>query len=58
MKIEVENYGRKISIEDKNDLDIFELYELFKTIAIGLTFHPNTIDQAIINIANQTEKKE
>lgn len=58
MKIQVEHYGRKIIIEDKEDMDIFELYDIFKTIAIGMTFQPETIDEAIINIANQNEKKE
>lgn len=58
MRIQVEHYGRKIIIEDKEDMDIFELYDIFKTIAIGMTFQPETIDEAIINIANQNEKKE
>lgn len=53
MKIQFEHYGRKVSIEETDDMTIFELYDMFKTIALAMTFTNDQIDNAIINIASE-----
>jgi len=44
MKITIENYGKKMSVEtDHEDLGIDEYIDIFYGLLISATFHPSTI---------------
>jgi len=58
MKIQVEHYGRTITIEDSDEMTIFELYETFKSIAHAMTFSSSQIDDAIVHIASQIKEND
>ena len=49
MKITAINYDKTIEITDKEDLDIFELYNIFDHIALSLGFHQNSINEVYGN---------
>lgn len=53
MKISAEQYEKKITIEcEHEDYDIDEVLEMFRTLAIGMTFHEDNWKDAIINMAD------
>jgi hypothetical protein len=53
------HYGREITIsEDTNDVTIYEMFEMFKTILLGMTFTSSQYDDAIVHIASQIEEND
>jgi hypothetical protein len=53
MKITANNYDISISIERPDDITISELLEMFRTIAIGVTFTPVQWDNGILDLADE-----
>ena len=45
--ITVTSYDRKVSIEIPLDSDAHEVFDAFKTIMVGMTFHPKSFDDAV-----------
>jgi len=44
MKITIENYGKKMSVEtDNEDVGIDEYMDIFYGLLISATFHPKTV---------------
>ena len=44
MKITIENYGKKMSVEtDHEDVSMDEYMDIFYGLLISATFHPDTI---------------
>jgi len=44
MKITIENYGKKMSVEtDNEDVGIDEYMDIFYGLLISATFHPQTV---------------
>lgn len=58
MKITATNYDITISIERPDDSTIGELLEIFKTIALGITFLPSQWDDAICELADQINENK
>lgn len=56
MKITVEAYGKKFSVETQNDdLDISEYLEIYYGLLIQLTFNSETIRSGLIELADDIE---
>ena len=56
MKITVEVYGKKFSVETQNDdLDISEYLEIYYGMLIQLTFNSETIRSGLIELADDIE---
>jgi hypothetical protein len=56
MKITVEAYNRKFSVETQgDDLDISEYLEIYYGILIQLTFNSETIRSGLIELADDIE---
>jgi hypothetical protein len=53
MKIEATNYDIKVSIERPDDLSIFDLFEMFKVITLGITFSESKWNDAICDLAEE-----
>jgi hypothetical protein len=44
MKITIENYGKKMSVEtEREDIDVFEYMEIFYGLLISATFSHETV---------------
>ena len=55
----IENYDTKIVIQkDHSDVDIFEIFEMFKTACIGMTFNVETYNSALVELAEQINCEE
>ena len=53
------HYGREITIsQNTDDVTIYEMFEMFKTILLGMTFTSSQIDDAIVHIASQIEEND
>jgi hypothetical protein len=53
------HYGRQITItEDTNDVTIYELFEMFKTIVLGMTYTNSQWEDVVINIASNIKENE
>jgi hypothetical protein len=53
MKISVEHYDKKITIEcEHDDYLMDDVLEMFRTLAIGMTFHEDSWKEAVINMAD------
>lgn len=53
MKLQLEAYKKKYTIETENDdLDIFEYLDIFKGLLISSGFEANTVDSAIVELAD------
>jgi hypothetical protein len=53
------HYGREIIIsENTDDVTIYEMFEMFKTILLGMTFTSSQYDDAIVHIASQIEEND
>ena len=50
--ITASNYDRKISMEMSSDSSMEELFEAFKTIALGLTYQSEGWDNYILQLAD------
>lgn len=57
LTITAQSYDRKISIEHPSDLDMMELMDMFKAIAMGLTFSESTWEEAVIALAEEYNEK-
>lgn len=55
LTITAQAYDRKISVEYPQDLGMVELLELFKSIAVGLTFSEDMWKEAILRLAEEYE---
>lgn len=42
------SYNRKVSVEIPLDADAFEVLEACKALMVGMTFHPESFDKAIV----------
>jgi hypothetical protein len=59
MKITIENYGKKFSVETQNDdLDINEYLEIYYGMLIQLTFNSETIKKGLIELTDLIEASE
>ena len=47
------NYNTKISIELSMDSDANVVFEAFKTLMVGLTFLPESFDNAVLNYVDE-----
>lgn len=55
----IENYDTKIVIQkDHSDVDIFEIFEMFKTACIGMTFPLEVYNNALTELAEQINCEE
>ena len=57
LTITAQSYDRKISVEHPQDLDMMELMDVFKAIAMGLTFSENTWEDAVLTLAEEYNEK-
>ena len=56
MKITIENYGKKFSVETQNDdLDISEYLEIYYGLLIQLTFNSEVIKHGLLELADEIE---
>lgn len=54
MKLQLETYGKKYTVETENDdLDIYELFDLFRGLLLNATFSNEVIDEAIKELAEE-----
>ncbi len=59
MKLQLETYGRKYSVETQNDdLDIEECFELFKGLLVQATYNQKLIDTYIIELADELRNED
>jgi hypothetical protein len=59
MKITVEAYGKKFSVETQNDdLDINEYLEIYYGMLIQLTFNSEVIKNGLIELTDLIEANE
>jgi hypothetical protein len=58
MKLQLESYKKKYTIETEyDDLGINEYFEYFKGLLISAGYHPNTVDECIIELANELKEE-
>ena len=56
MKITIECYGKKFSVETQNDdLDINEYLEIYYGMLIQLTFNSEVIKHGLLELADEIE---
>jgi hypothetical protein len=53
MKIMIEHYGVKITIEDAEDIDMHRLFEHLKAVTIGAGWLESTFNDAVIEYYEQ-----
>ena len=59
MKITIESYGKKFSVETQNDdLDINEYLEIYYGILIQLTFNSEVIKNGLMELTDLIEANE
>jgi hypothetical protein len=59
MKITIESYGKKFSVETQNDdLDINEYLEIYYGMLIQLTFNSKTIKNGLMELTDLIEANE
>ena len=59
MKLQLETYGRKYSVETQNDdLNIEEYFDLFKGLLVLATFNQTTINDYIIELADELRNED
>jgi len=46
-------YNRKVSVELPKDCDANTVFEAFKTLMVGLTFLPQSFDDAVLNYVDE-----
>lgn len=52
MKLTAEHYNRKVTVELSDDSDADEVLDACRTLAIGMTYHPNSFLEAAIRYVN------
>ena len=59
MKITIESYGKKFSVETQNDdLDINEYLEIYYGMLIQLTFNSDVIKNGLMELTDLIEASE
>jgi hypothetical protein len=59
MKITIESYGKKFSVETQNDdLDISEYLEIYYGMLIQLTFNSEVIKNGLMELTDLIEASE
>jgi len=59
MKITIESYGKKFSVETQNDdLDISEYLEIYYGLLIQLTFNSEVIKNGLMELTDLIEASE
>ncbi len=59
MKLQLETYGRKYSVEtDYDDLTIEDYFDLFKGLLVQATFNQTTINDYIIELADELRNED
>ena len=59
MKLQLETYGKKYSVEtDYDDLTIEEYFDLFKGLLVQATFNQTTINDYIIELADELRNED
>ena len=59
MKITIENYGKKFSVETQNDdLDINEYLEIYYGLLIQLTFNSEVIKNGLMELTDLIEASD
>jgi len=59
MKIQLETYGKKYSVETQNeDLNIEEYFDIFIGLLVQATFNKTTINDYIIELANELRNED
>jgi hypothetical protein len=57
MKIQIENYGYKYTVETEfNDVDLNEYLQLFKGLLITATFNETQFNNAILELAEELKE--
>ena len=58
MKLQLESYKKRYTVETEyDDLGINEYFEYFKGLLISAGYHPNTVDEYIIELANELKEE-
>jgi len=59
MKLQLEAYGKKYSVEtDYDDLTIEDYFDLFKGLLVQATFNQTTINDYIIELADELRNED
>ena len=59
MKLQLETYGKKYSVETQNeDLNLEEYFDLFKGLLVLATFNQTTINDCIIELADELRNED
>lgn len=59
MKLQLETYGKKYTVETENDdLNIEEIFEIFNGLLIQATYNQVTINDYIIELANELRDED
>ena len=59
MKLQLETYGKKYSVEtDYDDLTIEDYFDLFKGLLVQATFNQTTINDYIIELADELRNED
>ncbi len=55
MKIKIDYYDLGLTIEQPDDISADELLETFTRAMVMMSYHPNNIKDAILNLAEEYE---
>ena len=59
MKLQLETYGKKYSVEtDYDDLTIEDYFDFFKGLLVQATFNQTTINDYIIELADELRNED
>ena len=59
MKLQLETYGKKYTVETENDdLNIEEIFEIFNGLLIQATYNQIIINDHIIELANELRDED
>lgn len=55
MKIKIDYYDLGLTIEQPDDISADELLEVFTRAMIMMSYHPDTVKNAVLNLAEEYE---
>ena len=55
MKIKIDYYDLGLTIEQPDDISVDELLEVFTRAMIMMSYHPNTVKNAVLELAEEYE---
>ena len=55
MKIKIDYYDLGLTIEQPDDISASELLETFTRAMIMMSYHPDTVKNAVLDLANEYE---